>query len=386
MSPQDIPANEGFAAAERHFSQTRLMPDILMVESDHDMRNPTDFLVLNKVAKAIFRIKGISRVQGITRPEGTPIATTSIPFLLSLQGASQVQMQKFQNDRNNDMLTQADGMASMISILQQQYDAMRQLHEVTLSMIDNTLILQQITAGLRDSAALFDDFFRPIRNYFYWEPHCYDIPICFSLRSIFDSLDGIDQLSDKLANLVDDMERVWTTVTPQTGRAVPQVHRHHEAHAHDVADDAQPRCRASSTRRTSRRQDSAPWGRPSTRPRTTTPSILPPEVFENPDFKRAMDSFLSPDGKSARFIISHNGDPATPEGIAAIEPDQDSRPRRRSRGRPWRRQDLPRRRGLDCEGLAGRLEVRPVDRGNRRAMSGLHHHARSSREVSSRPW
>jgi len=46
---------------------------------------------------------------------------------------------------------------------------------------------------------------------------------------------------------------------------------------------------------------------------------LPPEVFQNPDFQRAMSSFLSPDGKAARFIISHRGDPATPEGIARID-------------------------------------------------------------------
>ena len=37
------------------------------------------------------------------------------------------------------------------------------------------------------------------------------------------------------------------------------------------------------------------------------------------DFKKAMNSFLSPDGKAARFIISHRGDPATPEGIARID-------------------------------------------------------------------
>jgi putative drug exporter of the RND superfamily len=47
--------------------------------------------------------------------------------------------------------------------------------------------------------------------------------------------------------------------------------------------------------------------------------FLPPEVFENADFKRAMNSFLSPDGRAARFIISHKGDPATPEGIARID-------------------------------------------------------------------
>ena len=58
--PKDIPANVGYAAAERHFSQARMMPDILMIEADHDMRNPADFLVLNKLAKAIFRVPGIS--------------------------------------------------------------------------------------------------------------------------------------------------------------------------------------------------------------------------------------------------------------------------------------------------------------------------------------
>jgi RND superfamily putative drug exporter len=47
--------------------------------------------------------------------------------------------------------------------------------------------------------------------------------------------------------------------------------------------------------------------------------FLPPEVFDNPDFKRALASFMSPDGKAARFIISHNGDPATAEGIDRIE-------------------------------------------------------------------
>ena len=60
-------------------------PDILMIESDHDMRNPADLLVLNKLAKAVFAVPGIANVQAITRPEGTPIDHTSIPFMLSMQ-------------------------------------------------------------------------------------------------------------------------------------------------------------------------------------------------------------------------------------------------------------------------------------------------------------
>ena len=72
-----------------------MIPEILMIESDHDMRNPSDFLVLHRLAKGIFRVPGISRVQGITRPEGTPIEHTSIPFLISLQNAGQLQKTRY---------------------------------------------------------------------------------------------------------------------------------------------------------------------------------------------------------------------------------------------------------------------------------------------------
>jgi hypothetical protein len=48
---------------------------------------------------------------------------------------------------------------------------------------------------------------------------------------------------------------------------------------------------------------------------------LPPEVFNNPDFKRALNNFFPPDGKAVRLIISHRGDPATPGATAAGQHD-----------------------------------------------------------------
>src|SRR6202161_1772497 len=45
---------------------------------------------------------------------------------------------------------------------------------------------------------------------------------------------------------------------------------------------------------------------------------LPPETFKNAEFKRGMKNFISPDGHAVRFIISHQGDPMTPEGISHI--------------------------------------------------------------------
>jgi putative drug exporter of the RND superfamily len=46
---------------------------------------------------------------------------------------------------------------------------------------------------------------------------------------------------------------------------------------------------------------------------------LPPEIFDNAEFKRGMKSFISPDGHAVRFIISHAGDPLSAEGIERID-------------------------------------------------------------------
>ncbi len=55
-----------------------------MIEADHDLRNPADMLVLDKVAKGIVHIPGIAQVQSITRPLGHSHSThSSIAFQVS---------------------------------------------------------------------------------------------------------------------------------------------------------------------------------------------------------------------------------------------------------------------------------------------------------------
>lgn len=46
---------------------------------------------------------------------------------------------------------------------------------------------------------------------------------------------------------------------------------------------------------------------------------LPPEAFDNAEFQQGMKLFLSPNGKAVRFVISHESDPASTEGIDRIE-------------------------------------------------------------------
>ncbi|WP_261860253.1 RND family transporter [Mycobacterium marinum] len=315
--PSFIPANQGLAVADRHFSQARINPEILMIESDHDMRNPTDFLVLDKLAKGIFRVPGISRVQAITRPSGTTMDHTTIPFRLSMQNAGQVQSLHYQRARMNDLLTQADEMAKTIALTRRMYELSSQLADNTHRMVGDTTEMQQITNELRDKLADFDDFWRPIRSYLYWEKHCYDIPNCWTFRSLFDALDGLDQIDEKLDVMVGDLENV-DRLMPQMTETFPPMIESME-HIRTMMLTMHSTMSGMVDQMTELSENANAMGKAFDTAKNDDSFYLPPEVFENADFKRAMGSFLSPDGHAARFIILHRSDPASASGIASID-------------------------------------------------------------------
>src|SRR6202012_6036159 len=123
----------------------------------------------------------------------------------SMQNAGMLQNMGFQKDRMKDLLKQADDMAQSISLMRQMYSLMQQLSNTTHHMVGETHDIENVLVELEANISDFEDFWRPIRSYFYWEKHCYDIPICFSLKSIFDTLDEVDLESDKLHDLTNDL-------------------------------------------------------------------------------------------------------------------------------------------------------------------------------------
>ncbi|WNG89276.1 MMPL family transporter [Mycobacterium sp. ITM-2016-00317] len=316
--PEDVPANVGYAVADRHFGSARMNPELLMVESDHDLRNPADFLVIDKIAKAIFRVPGVSRVQTMTRPDGKPIKHTTIPFQMSMQGTTQRLNEKYMQDRMADMLVQADELQTTIDTMTRMSALMQQMSETTHQLVQKTKATAVDIAEIRDRLADFDDFFRPVRNYFYWEPHCYDIPVCWALRSVFDTLDGINPLTDDIQELVPELERL-DSLLPQLVALLPsQIETMKNMQAMMLTMRQSQKGMQDQT--AAQQDDANAMGDAFDDSMNDDTFYLPPEAFDNADFKRGMENFLSPDGKSVRFIIGHEGDPATIEGISRVVP------------------------------------------------------------------
>src|SRR5262249_18939585 len=154
--PADLPANAGYAAAERHFPVARMNPELLLVETDRDLRNSADFLVIERIAKDVSRVPGIGRVQAITRPEGKPLKYSTIPAQLSLGGTLQTMNRTYMRDRMNDMLVQASEMQKTIDTMNRMIALMEQLNATTHSMVGKTHEMITEIAELRDHIADFD--------------------------------------------------------------------------------------------------------------------------------------------------------------------------------------------------------------------------------------
>ena len=343
--PADVPANVGYTAAEKHFSTARLNPDIMTIQSDHDMRNPTDMIVLDRIAKALFRIEGIAMVQSITRPLGSPIAHSSIPYQVSMASVPITQNLQFLSERVGDISKMSDDMGGMIASMTQMQALMVKFSEAMHTtvgsadgMVDSAhrsvadMNTMKVTLDqMRDHIADFDDAVHGIRNYFYWDEHCFNIPACWGVRSAFDAMDGVNTFSDNMASLqtdmsamVDGMDKMVNGMGDIDALVPRMVEQFPPIIATATAMQSTLQTIHSSfdgliVQMQQMTDTATAMGEAFDASKSDDYFYLPPEVFANPDFQKGLKLFLSPDGKAARFIITHDVNPASEEGISVVD-------------------------------------------------------------------
>jgi RND superfamily putative drug exporter len=290
---------------------------MLMIETDHDMRNSGDFISLDRAAKALIRLPGVAMVQSITRPLGRPLEHATLPYLFTTQGSGSGQQLPFTKQQNANTSQQAQITQHSVEVLRQEIvyfqNMSDELHKTVLTVED----LQRLTAEMNQEISNVDDFFRPIKSYFYWERHCFDIPICWTFRSLFDALDNIDKLADDITDAKTSLETL--------DKILPQVITQLKLTADDsealagllVSSYGQSSLQSTQTAQTF--DDQVNVGLDFDQSRSDDFFYIPHEGFDNDDVKTGMQLLMSPDGKAARIIVTHEGDANGPEGVQHVE-------------------------------------------------------------------
>jgi transport protein len=315
--PSDAPANQGFAAADRHFPPSKLFSEMLMVESDHDMRNSADFISLDRVAGALIRVPGVAMVQSITRPLGRPLDRATIPYLFTTQGGGSGQQLPFNQSQNSDTDKQAQIQAETVETLGKTIELTQKLADILHSTVLTFENLQAVTDEVNDNISNLDDFMRPLKAYFYWEPHCFDIPVCYAFKSLFDGLDGLDALDEQIHNAVGDFQAM-DALMPQMVAQL-KIQRDETAALQAIIVNSYGPAHLQSTQTDQTFDDLINVGNDFDKSRSDSYFYMPREAFDNDDVKTGMTLMMSPDGKAARFIVTHEGNAMGPEGVEHVE-------------------------------------------------------------------
>ena len=216
--PQGNDSMVGLTALDRHFPRGSVLPDYVVVRSDHDLRNPRDLAVLDTVTRSLQKVEGVVSVRSFTQPGGGRIEQASIPYQVGVvaQGldgargsvaAGQGGMAKL----NSGAQQLSDGSGQLASgaqqaqgATQQLLDGMAQEHAGLQSTIGGTSAAQDGATRLRDGAAQLATGLRGARDgvqaavdgmsqvllYFASDPQCAVPGPCQQAR------DGLRQVRD----------------------------------------------------------------------------------------------------------------------------------------------------------------------------------------------
>ncbi len=141
--------------------------------------------------------------------------------------------------------------------------------------------------------------------------------MCWAFRSLFDTLDNIDKLAADIIDARNSLDAI--------DRIVPQI----IVQLKLTADDTEAlsallvktygSADLQSTQTDQTFDDMVNVGLDFDAAQSDDFFYIPREGFDNDDVKTGMELMMSPDGKAARFIVTHEGDAMGPEGVEHVE-------------------------------------------------------------------
>ncbi|OJZ71978.1 hypothetical protein BRW65_17965 [Mycobacterium paraffinicum] len=308
-----VASNQGYEASDRHFPASHLNADMLMVESDHDLRNSVDMIAVDRVARTIFHTPGVGMVQAVTRPLGVPLEHSSFTYALGTVGTKIKEVLPYLHDFNNRLDDISAVTQTLQALTRHQQDLTNQQASSAHLNAEAAASLTDTVNQMRDNYANFDDMWRPIRSYFYWEKHCFDIPLCMSFRSLFDMTDGLDQLAEDFQKSM-QAAIIQDKVTPQL---VDTLGRNAELLGtfNALVEAEHSTLEPLLTQLDALGMQTMDIGHSFDTSKNDEFFYIPPESFDNPYFKIDEKYFVSPDGHAVRYLIYHDGEALTEAGI-----------------------------------------------------------------------
>ncbi|WIM86344.1 RND family transporter [Candidatus Mycobacterium wuenschmannii] len=308
-TPANAESNAGYAAMAQHFPQNRLLPDIVTVETDHDLRNSAGLIAVERITRQVMAIPGVRMVQSASRPAGT------VPDEATLSYQAGVIGQRF-GDQIDDVVRRLRRVGDLDAILAQMTSAVDQLNR---GMQGSAGGLREIGSGaddmragiggIRDNVETMSGYLTPLRNFVNATPNCPDNVICALVSKVVQPVDSVIQSSGELASGADKLRsgaRATTTSFGQMPLALQSMR--------DVLGQA----RAASTELRGLTDSIGPQVRQVSdylreldagfRGSAAGGFYLPDRALSDPRFRAALNDLVSRDGRVTYLVVYGDGE------------------------------------------------------------------------------
>lgn len=308
-TPASVESNRGYAAVGRHFGANQLLPNLVTVEADHDLRNPAGLIAVERISRALMAIPGVRNVQSASRPAGAIPDEATLSHQSGLLGD--------QLGAGVDSLAdRLSGMGGLDAVLAQVSAALDQLGQALaggtsgLREIDSAAVdMRMGMDGLRRNMDAVSGYLDPLREWVGNTPDCRVNPICSMVERVIDPVDSVVlssiELSDGSVKLTSgsaaataalaglpatlaSMDEVLNQARAAAGelrsvaKAVPAQVQELTAYLRAVAADF---------------QGSASAG-----------FYLPNRALEDPGYAEVLRALMSPDGRATLLLVYGDGE------------------------------------------------------------------------------
>ncbi|WP_193044880.1 MMPL/RND family transporter [Mycolicibacterium baixiangningiae] len=376
--PASASSSVGYAAVERHFPISQSIPEYILIQSPRDLRTPRALADLEQLASRVAQRPDVGRVSGITRPLGEVPPEFRATFQAGLvgdrlaDGSTQISQRTGDLNRLTDgATTLADSLADVRGQINTIAPSIQELVNTFSSvraeyggdaLVRDVEIAAKLVASVNALGNAMGVNFRAVKDLFAWigpvltalqgNAVCDTNPSCRDTRLQFErlvaarqdgSLDEINGLAQELQGVED--RQTLNTAVKKLNAAMANVAKAVNAMGLDrpggpqagLAQLQQGANRlAGGSREVAGGVDelveqvkviAAGLNEASTflltmRSNAADPAQagfnIPDQVLNLPDFQKAAEAYISPDGRSVRYLVQTKLNPFSPEAMDQV--------------------------------------------------------------------
>ncbi|OBJ11433.1 hypothetical protein A5624_13910 [Mycobacterium sp. 1482292.6] len=199
-TPSSTDSNRGYASAGRHFAANSLLPDVVAIQADHDLRNPAGLIAIERITRHIMAVPGVRAVQSASRPDGKVPEQATLSYQAGVLGRQFGDTMETLTRR----LRRVSELDGALAQTQRAVDGLGNgLRGGSAGLADMSGAAEDMRAGmdgLQRNVTTVSGYLDPLRDFVGRTPDCAANPICSTVDRVLQPVDSLVQTSTRLGS------------------------------------------------------------------------------------------------------------------------------------------------------------------------------------------